>query len=121
MFIQDEQASEKREGRHMIRKALLGAALTIAMFNWSVAENNKSPAMDEVLNFAGRPPLDYTADFRAKFALKPWHPRHPRAVGPACPFGGGHALIECDADPACLPPNNVTAVIAVLDVDDKIE
>src|SRR5260370_12657227 len=54
-----------------------------------------------------------TADLKAK----PWHPRHPRAVGPVCLFGGGHALIECDADPACLPPNDVTVVIAVLDVD----
>jgi hypothetical protein len=58
-----------------------------------------------------------TADLKAK----PWHPRHPRAVGPVCLFGGGHALIECDADPACLPPNNVTVVIAALDVDNKIE
>ena len=58
-----------------------------------------------------------TADLKAKS----WHPRHPRAVGPVCLFGGGHALIECDADPACLPPNNVTVVIAALDVDNKIE
>jgi hypothetical protein len=45
-----------------------------------------------------------TADLKAK----PWHPRYPRAVGPVCLFGGGHALIECDADPACLPPNSVS-------------
>jgi hypothetical protein len=31
------------------------------------------------------------------------------------------ALIKCNADPACLAPNDVTVVIAVLDVDDKIE
>ena len=30
-------------------------------------------------------------------------------------------LIKCDADPACLPPDDVTVVIAALDVDDKIE
>jgi hypothetical protein len=30
-------------------------------------------------------------------------------------------LIKCNADPACLPPNDVTVVIAVLDVDDKFE
>ena len=58
-----------------------------------------------------------TADLKAK----PWHPQHPKAVGPVCLFGGEHALIENDADPACLPPNNVTVVIAVLDVDDKFE
>ena len=56
-----------------------------------------------------------TADLKAK----PWHPRHPSS--PACPFGGGHALIKCNADPACLPPNDVTALIAALDIDDKIE
>ena len=55
---------------------------------------------------------------RADLKAKPWH---PKAVGPVCLFGGGHALIEDDADPACLPPNNVTVVIAVRDVDDKIE
>jgi hypothetical protein len=58
-----------------------------------------------------------TADLKAK----PWQPQHPRAVSPACPFGGGHALIKCNADPACLPPNDVTALIAALDIDDKIE
>ena len=58
-----------------------------------------------------------TADLKAK----PWHPRHPRAVGPVCLFGGGHALIKCNADSACLPPNDVTALIAALDIDDKIE
>ena len=58
-----------------------------------------------------------TADLKPK----PWHPRHPRAVNPVCLFGGGHALIENDADPACLPPNDVTALIAALDIDDKIE
>jgi hypothetical protein len=58
-----------------------------------------------------------TADLKAK----PWHPRHPKAVGPVCLFGGGHALIKCNADSACLPPNDVAALIAALDIDDKIE
>jgi hypothetical protein len=57
----------------------------------------------------------------ADLKAKPWQPQHPRAVSPACPFGGGHALIKCNADPACLPPNDVTALIAALDIDDKIE
>lgn len=38
-----------------------------------------------------------------------------------CLLGYGHTLIECNADPAALPPNDVTMVIAVLDVDHKIE
>ena len=58
-----------------------------------------------------------TADLKAK----PRHPRLAKAVGPVCLFGGGHALIENDADPACLPPNDVTALIAALDIDGKIE
>ena len=58
-----------------------------------------------------------TADLKANRGIR----RHPKAVGPVCLFGGGNALIECNADPACLPPNDVTALIAVLDIDDKIE
>jgi hypothetical protein len=38
-----------------------------------------------------------------------------------CRSGCEHTLIECNADPAALPPNDVTMVIAVLDVDNKIE
>ena len=30
-------------------------------------------------------------------------------------------LIKRNADSACLPPNDVTVLIAVLDIDDKIE
>ncbi len=29
--------------------------------------------------------------------------------------------IKCNANSACLPPNDVTVLIAVLDIDDKIE
>ena len=30
-------------------------------------------------------------------------------------------LIKCNADPACLPPNDVTVVIDILDFDQKFE
>jgi hypothetical protein len=30
-------------------------------------------------------------------------------------------LIKCNANSACLPPNDVTVLTAVLDIDDKIE
>ena len=43
----------------------------------------------------------------------------PETVIRFCLFGYGHSLIECNADPAALPPNDVTLVIAV--PDDKIE
>jgi hypothetical protein len=52
----------------MIRRVMLGLAVTIAMVTGGTAQNSKSSAMDEVLNYASRPPSDYTADFRAKFA-----------------------------------------------------
>jgi hypothetical protein len=52
---------------------------------------------------------------------KSCHPRHLRTARLLCLFGCGHALIECNTDPAALPPNDVTVVIAVLDADDKIE
>jgi hypothetical protein len=57
------------------------------------------------------------ADLKTKLC----HPRYFRRARLLCLFGCGHALIKCNADPACLAPNDVTVVIAVLDVDDKIE
>ena len=39
----------------------------------------------------------------------------------ACEAALTKRLIKCNADPACLPPNDVTVVIAVLDVEHKIE
>ncbi len=47
---------------------LLGIAITTASVVGSVAQSNKRPAMDEIVNFASRPEFDYTADFRAQFA-----------------------------------------------------
>jgi hypothetical protein len=57
----------------------------------------------------------------ADLKIKSWHLQKFRTVRPICLFGCGHALIKCNADPACLPPNDVTVVIAVLDVDHEIE
>jgi hypothetical protein len=47
---------------------LMGLAITTVSVTGSVAQNNKRPAMDEVINFASRPESDYTADVRAQFA-----------------------------------------------------
>ena len=52
---------------------------------------------------------------------KSCYPRPFRMARLLCLFGYGHTLIECNADPAALPPNDVTMVIAVLDANDKIE
>jgi hypothetical protein len=57
----------------------------------------------------------------ADLKIKSWHLQKFRTVRLICLFGCGHALIKCNADPACLPPNDVTVVIAVLDVDHEIE
>jgi hypothetical protein len=45
---------------------------------------------------------------------------HEEAAQEALPIGT-RGLVKCNADPACLPPHDVTVVIAVLDVDNKIE
>jgi hypothetical protein len=52
---------------------------------------------------------------------KSCHPQHFRMARLLCLFGCGQTLMECNADPAALPPNDVTVVIAVLDADDKFE
>jgi hypothetical protein len=52
----------------MIHRIFPGLAVTIAMVSGSTAQNNKPSAMDEVVDFASRPQLIYTADFRTKFA-----------------------------------------------------
>jgi hypothetical protein len=57
----------------------------------------------------------------ADFKTKSCHPRHLKTARRLCLFGCGHALVECNADPAGLLPNGVTVVIAALDVDDKFE
>jgi hypothetical protein len=51
----------------MIRRALLGLAITIAMANGSSAQNSKTSAVDELVTFASRPESDYTAALRAQF------------------------------------------------------
>jgi len=48
----------------------IGALLLmgLATISASVAQNNKTSAMDEVLNLSVRPQSEFTADFREKFA-----------------------------------------------------
>lgn len=54
-------------GLHMNRISTLASALIFAVVSGG-ATPDISSVMDDVISLAGRPPADYTADFRANFA-----------------------------------------------------
>jgi hypothetical protein len=68
--------------------------------------------------------LDYFNRFKSFFGHLPLHSESLKLRSKS--KLGHHriqigTLVKCNTDPPCLPPNDVTVVIAVLDVDNKIE